>query len=334
MSTNNAIRTALLMKMNHNLAKGIASDETAVSEIVQYPSAVLTLLEDEPTRQAILEETSSTPFVYQVLKEYTPVYPNGTGTTLNERNWQQERILNGIIGRPFAGGFIVSAREDRNNNPFILIDGGAEGDSFQRAADATGIPDSGSDGQMNWNSDDTVVFDTYVDDLEKNDGQYLTLEIMDYIRSQGLLWENWPVFNFIRQIRSENINSYNDWYIPGQNSSNNFGTRTSCEQTATPGSATEGESENADLFWYLLKGMDSGRNYNDSRCYPDWLIPTNQEKFFQADSGVEAFDDYHYWSSTESGASAFGLNFGNGGQNTGTKSTNTYCVRAVRRVYT
>ena len=329
-----AIRYAFMMREDINAAKGIASDESAVSMIVQYPSAVLSILENQETREAILEERSSAPFVYQVLSQYTPIYESGTGTTLNERNWQTERILNNIIGRSFGGGFIVSAREDRNDNPFILIDGGASGDSYQREADGDGNPDSTSDGQMNWNKTDDVVFDSYTDDLEKNDGQYLTNEILDYIRSNDESWSDWPIFNFIRQIRGEAISGFNDWYIPGQDSTSNFGVRNSCEQTATPGSATEGESENADLFWYLLKGMDSDRDYNSSYCYPDWIIPEHQSKFFSADNAEEAFDVFDYWSSTESGSEAYTLHFNVGRQSPGTKSATPRCVRVVRRVYT
>ena len=325
-----AVRLAVQMQRDASVAQGIAADPATAAIIAASPSAAYTVLSDSVTRGNILGTEASAPLVREILNAYTPIYSGGTSA--GDRQWSNERILNQLIGRPFGGGFIVSLRTDKDGNEFILIDAGASGDSFQREADASGVTGQAGNGQMNWNSNDAVVFSSY-NAGEQTDGLFLTDSILDHIRTNNLTFTDWPVFNFISQIRAERLTGRNDWYIPGQASTDNFGTRNGCATTGELGSTTEGESEIADLCWYLLKGMDSGRNWNDDRCYPSHWIPDHLSTFFQTDAGVEAFDDHPYWSSAESGSAAFSLNFLTTLQAATTKSARTFCVRAARRVY-
>jgi len=329
-SQDKALRYAFFMLEDSEFAKAAAADSSLAQDLAAHPLAVVSVLENQNTRATILGQESSAPLVYHALDQYTPIISGGTSS--GDRQWSQERVLNNLIGRSFGGGFIVSARQDKDSNKFVLIDGGADGDSFQREADGDGNPGGNSNGQMDWNTDDTEVFSSY-NSGEQTDGLFLTNEILAHIRNNNLTWANWPIFNFIKQIRAERLRGRNDWYIPGQASTDNFGTRQSCDQTGGLGQVTEGESEIADLCWYLLKGMDSRRDFQSDRCYPSHWIPAQLETFFQTDGGVEAFDDFPYWSSAESGSAAFNLNFNNTRQGTTTKSALTRCVRAARRVY-
>jgi len=325
-----AVRLAVQMQRDASVAQGIAADPDTASIIASSPSAAYTVLSDDVTRGNILGTEASAPFVREILNDYTPIISGGTSS--GTRQWQNERVLNQLIGRPFGGGFIVSLRTDKDGNELILIDGGASGDSFQREADGDGNLGSSGNGQMNWNKDDTVVFSSY-NAGEQTDGLFLTNEILDHIRSNSLTFTDWPAFNFIEKIRGERLTGRNDWYIPGQASYNNFGTKQDCSTVGNIGSTNEGESEIADLCWYLFKGMDSGRNYQSDRCYPEHWIPSHLTKFSQKDGGVEAFDDFPYWSSAEYGSAAFTLAFLHTAQRTYTKSARTWVVRAARRVY-
>lgn len=259
----------------------------------------------------------------------------------------EERNDPGYAG---AGGFYVSERVDRNGDRYILIVGPAEADSYQQEADEDGVPDEASDGQMNWNKDDTEVISSYAADDEKSDGEYLTSEIMSYISDNNETWTDWPVFNFLRYVRGDTgsigpVNGYSDWYIPGQVSGSDFDgsgpDSVDSDGNLVPNSNDEGivdESEMADLFWYLFAGYTS--DYGEDTDAADLIDQYRGDiyKFFQerpddGTEGSEHFDAYYYWSSTESGSGAYRLRFPNGSQSQDFKSTSASCVRCVRRVY-
>ena len=252
----------------------------------------------------------------------------------------------GLLGTAYGGGFIVSKRVDKDSNPYILIDSGSYGDSVLREASSDGVPDSSSSGTMNFvksgaYGDGTQMLTSSVasgtDGLD-NTERFLTI-IQGLVDASTQAWTDYPALNYIRLMRDEVLQGYDDWYIASAaSSSKGFGVYSCDGPPPTIGAITINESEWADMFWYQLGGWDTSLN----RCatagyYDDVDVSETLHKFFGTmpggGNGDHRFSTF-YFSSTETSATNVRSLWAHSGYfGSGSKSGTSYRIRPVRRHY-